>query len=200
MISKTVKTLVVALAASAFSLPAGATAFNLAADGQWQTFDVDSIAASSGGLEWIDAQSASGYNNDGSALHFVFNLLDSAFLTVVDGGFAGDRFEIFDNGVQLGFTSVPANSYPNSWGTNFDAALADSNYSNGIFTLGAGQHDITGLLFASASAGGVPFDATVGAVSLAPTSGLTAVPVPGALGLFLAGSGLLGVFSRRRAN
>lgn len=188
------KTLLAVALASAFSMQAEASTIALTADSSWYTFDVDNSYSVSGGLEWIDAQSAAGYNNDGSALHFTFTLSGSADLTVVDGGFAGDQFQVFNNGTALGFTSVPANSYPTSLATNFDAALANSNYSSAIYHMGAGTYDITGLLSLSALAAGSPLNATVGAVSL------TAVPVPAALGLFLAGSSLMGLSSRRRAN
>jgi hypothetical protein len=189
------KTLFAAALASAFSMPVGATTLAISADNLWHTFDVDSIASLSGGLEWIDSQSAAGYNNDGSALHFTFTLSGSADLTVVDGGFAGDRFQVFNNGTALGFTSAPTNTYPTSVGTNFDAALANSNYSSAVYHLTAGTYDITGLLSLSALDNtNSPLNATVGAVNL------TAVPVPAALGLFMAGSSLIGFFSRRRAN
>ena len=189
------KTLLAVALSSVFSMQAEASNVTLAADSQWNTFDVDNTYAVSSGLEWIDAQSASGYNNDGSALHFIFTLSGAGDLTVVDGGFAGDQFQVFNNGIALGFTSVPVNTYPDSVGTDFDTALASSNYSRAVFHLGAGSYDITGLLSVSALDNtSTPFNATVGAVSL------TTVPVPAALGLFLAGSGLMGFFSRRRDN
>lgn len=188
------KSFLAAAMVSAVAMPVGATTITLAADGQWQAFDVDNTYSISGGLEWIDLQSSAGYNTDGSALDFKINLQSAAVLTVVDGGFAGDQFKIFDNGLALGYTSVPTNSYPNSVAANFDAALANPSYSSAEFFLSAGQHDITGLLSLSATDNsGTAFNATFGAVNL------TAVPVPAALGLFLAGSGFLGVFSRRRA-
>jgi hypothetical protein len=188
-----IKAIKAAAIASAVVMPVGATTVSLAVDGKWQTFDVDNSYALSSGLEWIDAQSKSGYNNDGSALDFKFDLQSAAILTVVDGGFSGDQFQVFDNGVALGYTSVATNSYPNSLATDFTAALADSHYSRGVFYLQAGQHDITGLLALSAlDDSNTAINATVGAVNL------TAVPVPASLGFFLAGSGLLGAFSRRR--
>ncbi len=190
------KTLFAAMMASAFSVPVGASTLALTADGLWHTFDIDDSYSLSGGVEWIDAQSDTGYSNDGSALHFTFNLLDVAKLTVVDGGFAGDQFQVFDNGTSLGFTSNPANNYPTSVATDFDAALVNPLYSSAVFYLAAGQHDITGFLSASATVNSIPLNATVGAVSL------SSVPEPSTFGLLLAGSGLIsiGVFSRRRAN
>ena len=181
--------------ASAVSMPAAATTIALQADSQWQTFDVDNSYSQSGGLEWIDAQSFAGYANDGSALDFKFTLTGDAILTVVDAGFAGDEFQVFDNGAAIGFTSTAKNSYPNSVGTDFAAALQNSHYSRATFRLHAGQHDITGLLALSAlDADHSAINATVGGLNLIP------VPEADALALFLAGSGLLGLFTRRRAN
>jgi hypothetical protein len=157
----------------------------LVADGTWNAFDVNDLTAVSGGLEWIDL--------NGDALSFDFTLTESAYLKVVDGGFAGDRFNVYDNGNLLSETSVASNTYPNSVVLDFDSAFADSNYSQGVFFLGAGNHSITGLLTQSALMNGAtPFNATVGAVSL------TAVPLPAAAWLYLTGTALMGFVSRRR--
>jgi len=59
--------------------------------------------------------------------------------------------------------------------------------------LGAGSHSITGLLSQSAlDDSNLPINATVGAVSL------TAVPLPAAAWLYLTGTALMGIVSRRR--
>jgi hypothetical protein len=172
--------LVAALGARAAS--AGDVALDI--DAQWHAFDVDNFSAVSGGLEWIDL-------NDGSALGFSFN--GPVTLTVVDGGFAGDAFQIFDHGVLLGQTSVASNNYPDSVVLDFDAALADPHYSRGVFQLGAGSHSITGLLAVSAlDDSGAALDATVGAVRIA------AVPEPETWAMLLSGIGLIGVALRRR--
>lgn len=162
-----------------------AEAAPLIADGTWNAFDVDNMLSTSGNLEWIDL--------DNNALSFDFTLTGSAYLKVVDGGFAGDRFNVFDNGNLLGQTSVAVNTYPASVGIDFDAASADSNFSYGTFLLGAGTHSITGLLSQSALDGSsIELNATVGAVSL------TAVPLPAAAWLYLTGTALMGFVSRRR--
>jgi len=177
--------LIVGGMAAALAAPV-ASADPLAMDGQWHAFDVDEVSAASGGLEWIDL--------NGDALGFSFT--GPATLKVVDGGFGGDRFVVYDNGIQLGETSAGANTYPASTATNFDAAFAShGSYSYGVYQLGAGNHNITGLLSASAVDGvGAPFNATVGAVQLAP------VPEPETYAMMLAGLGLLGAFARRRFN
>ncbi|MCQ8183363.1 VPLPA-CTERM sorting domain-containing protein [Methylomonas sp. SURF-1] len=169
---------------SALSANAGAAALD--ADGQWHPFDVDDTVSASAGLEWIDL--------DGNALSFDFTLTGSAILTIVDSGFAGDRFDVFNGNLLLGQTSAASNNYPDSLGLDFDAAFADNRYSRGVFLLGPGSYRISGLLSQSAlddSAGAI--NATVGAISL------TAVPLPAAAWLYLAGTGLMGLTARRQS-
>lgn len=162
-----------------------AQAVVLNTDGQWHTFDVDNAVSASGNLEWIEL--------DGNALSFDFTLTEAAYLNVADGGFAGDRFQVFDNGNSLGQTSVAVNSYPNSAGLDFDQALADLHFSRGQFLLGVGNHSITGLLsFSALDDTSSELNATVGAVSL------TAVPLPATAWLWTTGAALLGFLSRRR--
>lgn len=178
------------LAAGAFLWVGSAQALTLAADGQWATFDVDELSAASGDLEWIDLF------NGGAALSFDF-VVPVGFvgaLTVVDGGFAGDRFLVTDGNLLLGRSSLPLASYPDSVGLDFDAALADPAYSRGSFTLGAGSHSISGFLIRSAAADGIPLNATVGAVRLE----VSAVPEPSKLLTLLAGIGVIGFAIRRR--
>lgn len=166
-------------------------AASLNADGQWAPFDVDELSAISGGLEWIDLSS-------GNALSYSFSIAAGYLgkLTVVDAAFSGDRFRISNGSAVLGETSLPVNSYPDSIGLDFDAALADSRYSSATFTLGAGSHDISGVLIGSALADGMVLNATVGAVRLS----VTPVPEPATVATLLAGLALLSVALRRRGN
>ena len=176
------------IAAAAFTaLIAGAAhAGPVTADGAWNSFDVDPLSASSAGFEWIAL--------DGSAISFDITLAGPAQLKVIDGGFAGDRFEVFDNGVSMGLTSAGANSYPISVGLDFGTAWADAAYSRGIFTLGAGLHSISGVLVDSAlDDTGARIDATVGALSI------SSVPEPTTPALMLAGLAGLALVARRRA-
>jgi hypothetical protein len=175
-----------ALAAACLSSAVPAWSAPLVADGAWDVFDIDPLSATSGGDEWIAL--------DGSALSFDVALAAPARLDVVDAGFAGDRFEVFDNGVSLGWTSASASSYPASIGLDFDAAFAAATYSRGSFELGPGSHSITGMLVASAlDDTGSAIDATVGALRLAP------VPEPSTTALMLGGCIAMGLALRRRA-
>jgi len=164
-------------------------AVTLPADGQWNIFDVDSSSAGSGGIEWIDIGS-------GQALHFTFDIATGLFgdLSVVDGGYAGDSFKVYNGAKLLGVTSAPTDSDPFNVYSDFDAALANADYSRRSFQLGAGHYDITGWLERSALIGGVAYDATVGAIRLS----VSAVPEPASAALLLAGLALVGMKLNRR--
>ena len=176
--------LLAALATSA--LAAHATSTPLAADGQWQAFGVDSFSAVSGGTEWIDNDytNAAGY---GTALDFTFTIAAgfAGQLTVVDASMAGDVFNVFNHGSLLGTTSgVPVQLYGSApdIGDDHDAALLNSAFSRGVFTLGAGSYSISGALAQSLmlddGAGGLsPLNATSGAIKLS----VSAVPEPSTL-------------------
>lgn len=175
--------------ALATAWPGHAQAANLpiTTDSGWFTFDVDPLTSLSAGKEWIDL--------DGSALVFELTLVNPAYLTVVDAGFAGDVFEVFVNGASFGTTSPAANSYPVSVGLSFGAALADPAFSRGKYLLAAGSYAITGILSLSAlDDAGSAIDATVGGVRV------RSVAEPGSLALLLAGTGVLGIAVRRRRN
>jgi hypothetical protein len=184
--SHAVRALLTTAAALAAFTACQVQAAAIAPDAAWNTFDVDPMSATSAGFEWIAL--------DGSAISFDLALAGPAQLKVIDGGFAGDRFEVFDNGVSLGLTSAGAGSYPSSIGLDFSAAWADSAYSRGVFSLGAGLHRITGVLVDSAlDDTGARMDATVGALSISP------VPEPTTPALMLAGLAGLALVARRRA-
>jgi len=175
-----------AMLALACAATASAETVAIAPDNTWHAFDVDEFMSQSGALEWIGL-------DDGSSLSFSFTTATDTLLTVVDAGFAGDRFQVFDQSILLGATSVVTALAATSVGLNFDAALANSNYSFATYLLSAGTHTITGLLSQSAiDDSGSPFNATVGGLRVTP------VPLPGALLMLLSGSGLLGFMRRRK--
>lgn len=122
---------------------------------------------------------------------FDFTIVKKAFLTVADGFFSGDRFEVFANAISLGQTSAPVNG-GNFVKNNFDAAAASSSFSSGRFLLGPGTYTVS-------------FDVTevtsspkgrnnIGAVRL----DTAAVPVPASGIMLLAGLGAAALFGRRR--
>lgn len=169
------------------ALPAHATTVSLSSDSTWHAFDVSDVLSADQGLGWFDFNSLAG-----EALEFTIDVPtgQGVMLTVVDAGFAGDRFEVFDNGTSLGLTSdVPANGNGVDAGIHFDAALGNSSFSKGFFFLGAGSHTITGLLAQSAVDA---MNSTVGAISATP------VPLPASLLLLFSGGGLMSLFARRR--
>ncbi|MEI7465511.1 MAG: VPLPA-CTERM sorting domain-containing protein [Burkholderiales bacterium] len=161
--------------------------------GVWQTFDVvdPTLGLGNNGLNWID-------QNDGTDLSFSVTVADGFIgkLTVVDAGFSGDRFTVFSGISSLGNSSAAVNSYPNSIGLDFDAALANSNFSRGIYELAAGTYTITGSLLSSAlDDANEPLNATVGALRV----DVSPVPLPAAALLLLNGLGVFGLAARRRA-
>lgn len=177
-------------AALAFVLPAthGAQAATLVADGGWAGFTVDGNLPPYS-LAWTA-------DDDGSA-GFDFSVVTIAAgfqlkLTVVDLGFSGDRYTVYDNGALLG-TTGPAVNGDTSGAIEFSAdnALANSSFSRGVFTLGAGSHSITGVMSTSLQG----LDASIGAVKLE----VSPVPEPATVASLLAGLALLGAVTRRRS-
>ncbi len=167
--------------------------------GQWQRFDVSDLDAVSGGTEWIDDSNtlAAGF---GSPLTFSFTIGAGQVgqLTVVDAGFAGDTFLLFNAGVALAPTSAVAltsfDTAP-SVGDDFEAALANASFSRAVLTLGAGSYQVSGRLDQSVQAGGLPLNSTSGGVQLT----VSAVPEPATGLAMLAGLGLMGLRMRNRA-
>lgn len=172
-------------------LSPAAQAAPLAADNQWNALLVDDLTASSFGLEWID--------DAGAALHFNFSIAAGFVgrLTVLDTGFSGDEFRVYNGAVLLGTTSAAVDGDVTGAITFEPAeALANPNFSRGQFWLGAGVHDVTGMLSRSLAVGGVPLNATIGALRLE----VSPVPEPATLATLLAGLSLLTVWLRRRGN
>lgn len=169
-----------------------AQAATLAADGSWTEFHVDSAQEPSGSVDWLASY------DDNSLAHYTFTITvgNVGTLTVLDTGFSGDRFIVKNNGsalgqetslgVDLGVAGVAI--------VDFDAALADLNYSRGIYTLQAGSYDISGHLSKSVLQDGSPMNSTTGGLQLT----VSAVPEPTTLATLLAGLSLLTFALRRR--
>lgn len=81
---------------------------------------------------------------------FTFTLATTGVLTIVDGGVDGDQFEVTDNTVVIGNTSVPVND-GGAGGWNFDNLLTDVRFSKGSFPLAAGAHTVTLRVIAQAT-------------------------------------------------
>ncbi len=169
---------------------AQATTVSLAADGQWNEFNVDDMSSTSQGVEWIDMNDSNS-PNFGSVLTYQFTVATGfkALLSVVDAGQAGDHFKIFNNGQSLGLTSDSSTN--TDYSNNFDSNLTNTNFSSGVFALTDGTYNITGILLSTFQ----PFNATNGAVKLE----VTAVPLPDTFGLFLGSLSLFALARRRRA-
>jgi hypothetical protein len=107
-------------------------------------------------------------------------------LTVVDLQVSGDQFQIFDNGVSLGNTSTPVD-FTSPCGQSISCSLADTDYSRGVFFLGAGTNVIT-----------MEYIGVIGGGDVAFAVGTPAVPEPATWALMLAGIGGLGAALRGR--
>ena len=144
---------------------------------QWSgTAPADAIACTGGcGLLTgsIDAPADSPWTIDGPV---VFKVTD-AFIST-------DQFEIFDNLVSVGTTSLFSTG--GSCGPSVDDCYADSDFSSGLFNLGAGSHSITITTVAGSS--------TAGAAYFRAESGSVPAPVP----LALMGLGLAALGYQRR--
>jgi len=108
-------------------------------------------------------------------------------LTATDAFNSGDRFELFDFGVSIGFTSA--------FGANVDCGddpvpcLADADMSHGVFALASGNHSIT----IEVAEGGFG----LGYLLLQDGGGAEAVPEPATLVLFASGAATA-LYRRRR--
>lgn len=182
-------TLLAAALALAAALPALADT-PLPADGSWAGFTVDANLPPYG-FGWVD--------DNGAPLSFSVSIAAGQVgtLTVVDAGFSGDRFMVYDGATLLGSTGAAVNGDTNGAITfDYDAALANPDFSRGSFTLGAGTHVISGVMFQSTTDASGPLNATIGGVKL----DISAVPEPATGAMLFIGLGLLlGTLRRRGA-
>lgn len=116
---------------------------------------------------------------------WTFTALSSTTLTVTDAFTSGDRFEVFDFGVSIGFTSLPAAGANVDCGDDPAICLTTAGMSIGTFVLAAGDHSITLSPILAPDGGGAGYLRVAAA----------AVPEPGTLALAMLG--LLGLYSLR---
>ncbi|MCH8855634.1 MAG: PEP-CTERM sorting domain-containing protein [Proteobacteria bacterium] len=180
--------------------PAQAVTVAITANGQWNQFNIDDSIQPSYTTKFIDTETGNATYGEQMFFSFTIGAGQVGTLTVVDAGFGGDTFTITDNGATLGTTSdVPVTTFATAPGVGYDynAALANSAFSKGVFILQAGNHSISGSLLQSVlvDVGAGPLNATVGALKLE----VSAVPEPATLVSLLAGLGLIGLVVRRRS-
>ena len=174
-------------AAALFALSATSMfASAIKTDGTWYEFGFDGVGS------FATACPSCGSTTDPVADQSAdapYTFSGPADLEVLDLFQSGDQFEVFDNNVDLGPTSVPGTA--GACGNDIGCALADTNYTFGSYNLGAGSHSITIETIASPfGSGAAVFSATAGTTS--------ATPEPGTIALLGAGLGLFGLSRRFR--
>ena len=80
---------------------------------------------------------------------FTFTLTAPGYVAVVDAGFDGDQFQVFDGTTLLGDTTVPLDD--GQYAGDATTAWANSAFSRRIFPLSAGAHSINVFVIRSAT-------------------------------------------------
>ena len=208
------------LCAISFAAPTAAMADNIVLN-QWYTghftgtpsplFGNASFADTHGPvLPWpafANALPAPGSTGLPNGAVWTITLSHSGTLTVTDVETAGDRFELWDNGVPMGPAASPfgpapqnpgqaavgnATSVPGCLGcetgvSDINYALGDSNYSSGTFRLHPGVNAITGEFIGSIGFGDFNFIAELG------------IPEPSTWAMMMLGFAGLGYAGYRKA-
>ena len=122
---------------------------------------------------------------------WTFTLLGAGQLFVTDFFRSGDIFELFNFGVSLGTTSTATKG--SDCDNDISCAIADSDFSRGLFLLSAGTYSVTGIVTTS------PYKGGAGAFRVSQQlQAPSEVPIPATLPLLAAGLGTLWVTSWRR--
>jgi hypothetical protein len=162
----------------------------------WYEFNVDTLSAASGGVEWIDLNGTVAGNAPSQS--FMFTIANGFFgsLTVIDRGFAGDTYSVLNGSSLLGNTNAVTQFDLSVAPFEFDPdlALANADFSKAVFTLGAGTYSISGLLQQSVLDGSSPLNSSIGSLQLS----VSPIPETSSLAMFMAGIALMGAMTRRR--
>jgi hypothetical protein len=170
-----------------------ATASPISVDGAWHEFVFDAGGAAAGCFGGCVATTNP---VAADALSPPWTFSGAATVTVLDLFLQGDTFELFDNLVSLGVSSLPGDD--NTCVADVTCALADPSYSRLVVDLGSGSHSLTINNVASASLFG-----GAAVFQVAPSTITSQEPIPAAVpepaSLLLLASGLAGCVARLRS-
>jgi hypothetical protein len=127
----------------------------------WEQFGFDSVGTPATGCDPNDPGGPFCIGSFGTPTDFApappwtFSAPGGALLQVTDAFEAGDRFEIFDFGSSLGLTSAPSGS--DDCGSDPVVCLATAGVSQGVFSLGTGNHSISITPVSAPSGSGTGF-------------------------------------------
>jgi hypothetical protein len=158
-------------------------------DAKWQEFRFNATGQFAVACAGSCVPSSAGNSETPGSPPWTFTLgASGGTLTVTDAFNIGDRFEVFDNNVSLGLTSVPGTS--GSCGDDPEVCVTNSAVSHATFNLGSGAHSIT--IKANISVGGQ------GAAYFLPKNGSSSCPAIVAASIVPDGSNILNSLYRLR--
>ena len=127
----------------------------------WYEFSFTDLGTEARGCDPADPQGSFCFESSGTPTLFAdappwtFTALSGANLIVTDAFLSGDQFEVFDFGVLLGQTSVPATDV--DCGDDPEVCLQTAGMSNAQFNLAPGNHSITISYLAGDGFGGAGY-------------------------------------------